>query len=495
MRIAIADDEERIRRGLAKLVREVSPDYEVVGLFPNGAELLRFVEEQGVDVVITDIRMPVTDGLKVAEKLHASYPDVRCIIVSGYNDFEYARTAFRHRVKDYLLKPLDKSELHRLLKQVEEELAAAKSRASAERKHVLQRVLAGEPASALLADDEYAVWYAVRTEQPIAVDPVIAYWGHYGERADTTVIRDRFYGILMRLRTAHMTEEAEEAGTSLALLLAESTAAVVGASMPFRGGRVREAFAEAERAAVTAMYRSERTAFVMAAAAAELESGTGARFGERLKTWEDAFMRSLQIVDRERVEQALIELFEELRRQQEPIEHVLDMLDRILHMAAREIREFAEEADRTFGSAAERRITMESFFKFDPLARWFVQRMADAVGRIRERRSGSARAIDEVKAYIAAAYREELDLSRLAERVYLTPSYLSKLFKQETGMTITDYAIQLRVDEAKRLLCGRPELKTYEVGAAVGYADSAYFTKLFKRVVGVTPNEYRQLVR
>jgi len=79
--------------------------------------------------------------------------------------------------------------------------------------------------------------------------------------------------------------------------------------------------------------------------------------------------------------------------------------------------------------------------------------------------------------------------------VYLTPSYLSRLFKQETGVTITDYLINVRIEQAKNLLRSRPDLKTYEVGEQVGYPDSAYFTKLFKRIVGMTPNEYRQIVR
>jgi two-component system response regulator YesN len=77
--------------------------------------------------------------------------------------------------------------------------------------------------------------------------------------------------------------------------------------------------------------------------------------------------------------------------------------------------------------------------------------------------------------------------------VFLTPSYLSKLFKQETGLTLTDYITEMRLRKAKYLLKNSPDLKIHEIGAEVGYGDPAYFNKLFKRVVGVTPNEYKRI--
>ncbi|EXX86453.1 hypothetical protein BG53_06185 [Paenibacillus darwinianus] len=79
--------------------------------------------------------------------------------------------------------------------------------------------------------------------------------------------------------------------------------------------------------------------------------------------------------------------------------------------------------------------------------------------------------------------------------MFLTPSYLSKLFKTETGKTITDYMIAVRMERAKALLREQQGWKTYEVGEKVGYSDPAYFNKVFKRVVGCTPKEFRERVR
>lgn len=498
LRIAIADDEERIRRGLAKLVSAASDDYVVAGVFANGAELLRFIEEEGADVVITDIRMPVMDGLQVAKRLHASHPEVRCIIVSGYNDFDYARTAIRYRVQDYLLKPVDKAELYRLLETAAEELVEIRRRAKAVRRLRLEQALAGNAGEEpIIWDDEYAVWYVIRTEEPVDPDLLeAAAAGSEDGTAAAIAVREGVYALLLKLPPgASLTDATERAGAALASALAERTGAAVGASLPFRGaGRFKEAYGEAELAAGQAIYRFERAVFITAA---ELQhpAGEPVRLGEWLKLWEEGYVRALQLLDVPQLERELNTFFDELRRRKEPPGVLAELLIRLITVAEREVQGFAEEADQAFGPHGERRGKLSSFFKFDRLRQWYTEQLTHVIERVRLSRGAGVRAVDAVKAIIASSYHEEWDLGRLAERVYLTPSYLSKLFKQETGMTITDYLIGVRIEQAKKLLRNRPDLKTYEVGVQVGYPDSAYFTKLFKRIVGTTPNEFRQRVR
>jgi two-component system response regulator YesN len=105
----------------------------------------------------------------------------------------------------------------------------------------------------------------------------------------------------------------------------------------------------------------------------------------------------------------------------------------------------------------------------------------------------SGTAVETIKRWISANYNQHADLNTLAGMVFLTPSYLSKLFKQETGLTLTDYVIEIRIRKAKQLLKNAPDLKIHEIGTEVGYPDPAYFNKLFKKVVGVTPNEYKRI--
>lgn len=98
---------------------------------------------------------------------------------------------------------------------------------------------------------------------------------------------------------------------------------------------------------------------------------------------------------------------------------------------------------------------------------------------------------EKVKLIIEQRFSELLGIADLAQAVYLSPNYLSRVFKRETGQTVTDYLIEVRIEHAKIMLRSALHLKTYEVGEQVGYPDPVYFTKLFKKVVGVTPKSYR----
>lgn len=98
---------------------------------------------------------------------------------------------------------------------------------------------------------------------------------------------------------------------------------------------------------------------------------------------------------------------------------------------------------------------------------------------------------EKIKLLIEQRFSELLGIAELAQAVYLSPNYLSRVFKRETGRTVTDYLIEVRIDRAKTLLRSELSLKTYEVGELVGYPDPVYFTKLFKKIVGVTPKSYR----
>jgi len=101
------------------------------------------------------------------------------------------------------------------------------------------------------------------------------------------------------------------------------------------------------------------------------------------------------------------------------------------------------------------------------------------------------RVVELIMEIIRRQYANELKLEEISRQVFLNPKYLSRMFKNETGLNITDYLVSVRMDKAKQLLKENIEMKVYEVANLVGYVDSVYFNKVFKRLVGVTPLEYR----
>lgn len=244
--VIIADDEEVIRRGLEKITSRMDIEINVIGSYGNGKDawqhLLR-LSSGDIDLLITDIKMPMMDGLKLIEHTRGHLKDISIAVLSGFSEFEYARQAMRHGVMEYLLKPIDKIQLYELLKRIDEE-----------------KQMSSEPVS------------------------------------------------------------------------------------------------------------------------------------------------------------------EDIQPQPAEGEHYV---------------------------------------------------------------------IEQAKTILEKEYGLNFELERLADAVGMNASYISRLFKYKTGMTITDYLIGIRITKAKELLMGQPDLKNYEIAEKVGYSDPVYFNKLFKKMTGVTPKDYK----
>lgn len=125
--VIVAEDEELLLNNLVKKVSLADPDFEVVGTAQTGSQAYDLVKELSPDVLITDIRMPVMDGLALLTKVHENYPLIKLVITSGFSDFEYARKAINLKVSDYLLKPIDPEELQAVLGRIKNEFSITKN--------------------------------------------------------------------------------------------------------------------------------------------------------------------------------------------------------------------------------------------------------------------------------------------------------------------------------------------------------------------------------
>ncbi|MBD3922484.1 response regulator [Paenibacillus sp. PR3] len=115
IRTIVAEDEELILRNLVKKIQAVDPIFEIIDTATDGETALQLLDRSPIDLLITDIHMPVIDGLELIRQTHLKHPNIHKVIISGYNDFEYARHALKHEVVDYLLKPVKPSELDLVL--------------------------------------------------------------------------------------------------------------------------------------------------------------------------------------------------------------------------------------------------------------------------------------------------------------------------------------------------------------------------------------------
>lgn len=114
----VAEDEHLIRQNLIKKISSLSVPLELIGEASNGANAITLIEELSPSLVITDIKMPQSDGLELIKYIHQNHPHIKTMILSGYNDFKYAQTALKYGVKDFLLKPVKLEELNESLQNI-----------------------------------------------------------------------------------------------------------------------------------------------------------------------------------------------------------------------------------------------------------------------------------------------------------------------------------------------------------------------------------------
>jgi len=124
--VIVVEDEKRIAKNIARLIEQTNSHYKVIDIFSNGEDAWDYIQKQPPQVVFTDISMPVMDGIELVNHIHESMSFIRCVILSGYADFSYARSAMRYGVEDYLLKPINPKELQETLTRIEMSLLAQK---------------------------------------------------------------------------------------------------------------------------------------------------------------------------------------------------------------------------------------------------------------------------------------------------------------------------------------------------------------------------------
>ncbi|WP_127486043.1 response regulator [Paenibacillus ehimensis] len=500
LRIMIADDEERIRLGLEKIIQKESEDYEIVGSYANGLEILNALPGKEVDMIITDIQMPAMDGLELIDKLRERKPGVPCVILSGYSEFEYARKALKFGVVDYLLKPVNKQELFALLRRLHGETERRRVEGRARQTDWIRAKLEGrevEPAGEMPEPpwEGEAACLVIRGEEPIEEGALRARIAEVAGAAFLEAIP--ITGHMMCLLVAADFRSYPQGTADLATRLALSCTTgqkgclSVGIGPVVRGPHQwSEAFREALRASHYAMYGTGRvlTAMVEEIPAASLH-GQFAKLEKELKPF-------LEILDEAGIREVLQKFVLRLAELRPEKRQLLELFEQTVFLLRQDIPEFVEVIEDHYGGSLKMESLIENAMRFEQIGTQWIRSITELLRGCRERRSSREnRVIGQVKKILAEGFQRDIDLQSLAAEVYLTPNYLSKLFKAETGQTLTEFMIGIRIQKAKELLKEHAELKTYEIGERVGYPDPAYFNKIFKKTVGFTPKEYRDIVR
>jgi len=522
--VMIVDDEPMIRFGLSSCIEWEREGLALVGEAANGEAALALIRELGVgiDILITDIKMPLMDGLELVKEVKALMPAVKAVLVSSYSDFEYAREAVKLGVVvDYLMKPtMEPSDLARILHVCKERLDEDRARsanadwiAHEERKRRLHR-FETTLKSYLNGAEASFEWKPEWANGQLA----LAVWKH-----------DRSAGREAALRRIVTLEAAaaklnEWCGDGLALLAGDDEVVVlaaersgsawnamqachrrllheegvcftVGVSPSFSSlTTIRQAYGWAAKALEQSFYHGRGQCYLGAIPPAAAEKQTSQTAGWKAVRLREQFSQAFATAERERC-QSILAQYDALWREERRFNRadIIAQARTLLGiMWAQPIRMNAEE---TMRSMTVKLAEVENVQTLRELSA-FVLRECDRLWepdnlRIAVDDSGGAHVIQLALSYIQENYRRELSLREVADYVHMSKNYFSEQFKRRTGLNFIDYVIRLRIHYAKHLL-EHTGMRVQDVGLESGFNSPKHFLKLFKRLTGCTPAEYRE---
>ena len=533
LNILVVDDEKYIRKGISATIKEAGAQFDICGEAGNGQEALSLIEKHMPDVVITDIKMPKMDGIELVGRINTDYPKIRKIILSGFDEFEYVRKSMINGAVDYLLKPVDEEQVKNILLAIEEDIKAEKKKDTdgIEEKNKINESLSILKDKFLvdlvagkvkISDEETKVkleqFNLPQEEGRYCI--VIVSMDNYDylsrQMPDETDIK--LSGIKEALK------KLDDEGTTVSSFTYDNNIIVLGAlgksgDTPEQAAEdifamlpedIRAAFSlgagecvskitEIDTSYKSALknlelrfYKFERNIF---AEPKKANNFTFITFQDIYNTITEKIKDHFYAGKKELLINSLDALALRFSEKMISPHEVTDILTKVYLKIESESTVFKQICSEIYGLKFSYTDTLKTFDCLQQMIEFTAQYYSDIADKMKECSSiKSKEIVERVKRYILNNYKKDLSLKEVAEIVYLNPNYLSEIFKCRTGENFIEYITRIRIDHAKKLLRDLG-YKTYQVGQMVGYEDPSYFSKVFKKTVGVSPSRYRDTYR
>ncbi|AFH60726.1 response regulator [Paenibacillus caseinilyticus] len=527
LNIVIADDDKTIREGIGTIIRSLGRGYGIDTTASDGQAALERVIALKPDVLITDIKMPVMDGIQLVHTISGMGLPVKMIVLSGYDEFEYVKESLKAGVRDYLLKPLNKRDLIKLLDRLEAakgvELLLAEQQEKLKRRVEESRFLRrerllwdlivnrvrpaatfGERVSEFGLDRVPSFILAiVRIEDP-AEPPAAFDWGTWLQELSEEVrwLEESLFSIQNGQLTLLLPCPAEADGTDgdqapdpapfiwLTSRMRECAegAFTAGISRPIPSLiDVPQAYRQAAECLRQAFYDGPGRVYVFDRERTVFPPVRDAEWAAPAQQ----ILQAVEAFDADKACGQLDSLLSALIAQRVDPAQLAGVCSKLV----RRVYARFEEAERI--AEADPEASVLRVIEDAPAAQVLQERLCGALHRlVLEMQAHHAKkdspVIASAKEYIRKNYAQNINLQTVAAQVHLNPNYFSNVFKQETGMNFLEYLLGIRIAAAKKLL-EEPDVKVYEVGYLVGYDNPSSFNRAFKNVTGLTPSEYRKI--
>lgn len=535
IKVFLVEDEMVIRRGIKNSIDWEKEGYIFCGEASDGELAYPMIIKEKPDILITDIRMPFMDGLELCKLVKKELPNIKILILSGYDEFDYAKEAIRLGVTEYLLKPISSGKLLEALNGVSESIRREKEDKDLVRKymeemrenteHEKQKFFEQMIAGNLSMADALETGKKYEMNLSAGMYNLLLFRFTLGEenRKSGELLGEAEYAIeklterleyvfefqrgvegwaflLMADNEEQMSERVKELSKDLEEIMKNySTIAYFGGiGQPVaRLRELEESFREAERA-LAARFTMELNRII---------SVEDIRMAQNVDTLDDIEITSFGEIEKTRtmLEKFLnngaedeIDEFVDVYINELPEENLKSVLMRqyIIMDAYIVMMSFCEKIEGIEGEmqaqSEELKNSMKTIQTLEEIKNYIRMLLKKIIG-VRDTISGRRYSdiIEITKDQIRKTYMsDEISLNTIAAEVGMSPSYFSSIFSKEMGKTFVEYLTEIRMDRAKELLmCS--SMKTSEIGYEVGYKDPHYFSYIFKKTQNCTPKEFR----
>ena len=481
--VLIVEDEKMIRQGIRTMIQRCGVPVEVIMECANGEMALEMVKNQDIEVMFTDIRMPKMDGIQLVKEIQKLDKQPLIVAVSGYDDFSYAVEMLRNGVREYILKPVERTKISEIMAKLEEEIKQKEKEQQTEQKlgiAQIKHLLAEEP----LAEEELELWIEKYADDFFKGEYKVCVGGkdlELGAR-EGLIFQNGLDNCNLCIAEIPTMEELGEN---------EISGLHAGFSNPHTGIReLRGAYLEAVEA--------RKMAFYMSLASASF-GDSAPRIPEAMledahrHIDEQSFTKRLHIIGTDKTEEigAIWKgLFTSIKRGLIPYEEFEAGMHQFLTDLSQLYRNIIGEEESKKIAVLDKIYTYSDIDEYEENLMGLVY---DLHGMINQESddSQSKQKVKQAIAYIEANYDKDINMAVVSNEISMNYSLFSFAFKQYTGKNFVTYLRDLRIQQAKRLLSDT-DMKIIDISAQVGYDNEKHFMKVFKTVCGVSPSEYRK---
>ena len=524
-KVFLVEDEKVMREGIRRKINWEEEGLEYVGDAGDGELAYPMILQNKPDILITDIKMPFMDGLELSRLVKKELPDIKIIILSGYDEFEYAKEAINIGIAEYLLKPVTSVQLLESLRKIRtviEEESMPKQADSTQsemwaknqqRQKFVQKLVSGKTSAAELLSESMTLHIDLAAECYNIL--MLQFFGE--EEPDLTnriytriqenvqqllipvwvmISQNELYCLLCGENAQQIADQVEQIQIFLDSMPFVEYFGALGEAVQ-RLSEVRHCY-EVANLGFSQRYLKEHQQILQHQESKEelsveseqldLESLTGSQIS--WKELEQFLYTGAKSSVAEFVEQNIERIGK--KNLNSIIFRQYFLLD--VYMIALSVIEKVGATGREFAERCDAVQKMEDALRKVDNTQTYVQMLLETAIDLREAHAGRKydALIHKAQHYIEENYGEpEISLNVVAQEVNISPNHFSAIFSQETGKTFVEYLTAVRMEKARQLL-RTSSMRTTDIAFAVGYKDPHYFSTLFKRMQGCTPKEYRK---